>query len=383
MRVRGLNRFKLFYFLIFVSFTTHHFLNLYFRDIGLSGVEIGALKAASSVVMIFSQPIWGFICDFFKMRKGLLNLLLLASGALFLLVPLKPTFSTILLILLIYGFFKNPIVPVADSIVMIELKGDGARYSQIRLWGAVGLTVSVVLMGYYFNYASLKYLFLVYAVFTGLSLCVALLLPREVGKIESRQLQLRDFSRLVLCPGFYKFLIAILLMQTGAFMIDGFFGLYVKERIGNEITLGWALTLAGISEIVIYLYLGKLKSVFSARNLLIISAAVSALRWFLYAYSSTVVQIFLLQLLHGISFGFFYISAVTYINQTLPKEFATSGQTLLWADAFGIAAVLGSILGGILYDHWNYHYLFLTAGVITTISLMVFLLLPRNLELRP
>lgn len=378
MDVPGLNRFKLFYFLIYVSFTTHHFLNLYFRDIGLSGLEIGALKAASSVVMIFSQPIWGFICDFFKMRKGLLNLLLLASGMLFLLVPLKPTFSAILLLLLIYGFFKNPIVPVADSIVMIELKGDGTRYSQIRLWGAVGLTVSVVLMGYYFNYASLRNLFAVYAIFTLLAFGVTVLLPRGVGQIESRQLKLEDFSRLAACPGFFKFLLAILFMQTGAFIIDGFFGLYVKERIGNEITLGWALTLAGVSEIVIYRYLGKLKSVFSARNLLIISAAVSALRWLLYAYSTTVLQIFLLQLLHGISFGFFYISAVTYVNQMLPKEFATSGQTLLWADAFGLAAVLGSILGGILYDHWNYHYLFLTAGAITAVSLGIFFLLPRS-----
>ena len=377
MSLPTINRFKIFYFFIYVSFTTHHFLNLYFRDIGLSGEQIGVLKAVSSIIMIFSQPIWGFICDFFKMRKGLLNVLLFFAGVSFFLVPLQSTFSWILFVLLVYGFFKNPIVPVADSIVMLEVKGDGGQYSQVRLWGAVGLTLSVVFMGYYFNYASLRSLFFVYMVFTFLALLVTLFIPRETGHFDSRQLKLRDFAALKSKPGFIGFLVAILFMQTGAFIIDGFFGLFVRERIGNEITLGWALTLAGFSEIVVYHYLGKLKSVFSARQFLIISAAVSTLRWFLYAYSTTVVQIFLLQLLHGISFGFFYISAVTYVNQMLPREFSTSGQTLLWANAFGLAAVLGSLIGGVIYDNCEFMYLFITAALLTAVSLIVFIRLPK------
>lgn len=375
---QSLARFKLFYFLIYVSFTTHHFLNLYFRDIGLSGVQIGTIKAASCMVMIFSQPVWGCLSDLLKMRKGLLNLLLLIAGLTFMLVPLKSEFTWIFGVILIYGFFKNPIVPLADSIVMLEVRGVGSKYSQVRLWGAVGLSASVVVMGYYFNHSSLRDLFWIYMVFTFLALGVALVLPRGRSNLQSRQLRLRDFSRLVHYPGFTSFQFAILFLQTGAYMVDGFFGLYIKERIGNEVTLGWALTLAGLSEIVVYHYLGKLKSVFTARKLLVISAIVSAVRWFLYGQSTMVVQIFLLQLLHGITFGFFYISAVTYVNEMLPEEFATSGQTLLWANAFGIAAVFGSILGGMIYDQWTYEWLFTIAAILTAISVFLFLALSRS-----
>lgn len=371
-------RFKLFYFFIYISFTTHHFLNLYFHGIGLSGIEIGILKAASSVVMVFSQPLLGVLCDMLKMRKGLLNLLLAVSGVIFMLVPLQATFSWTFFILVIFGFFKNPIVPIADSIVMLEVGGDGGRYSQIRVWGAVGMTVSVVLMGYYFHQSPLSNLFPLYLVFTFLALGIVLVLPQSNGSFAGKQLKLTDFSRLIRFPGFVRFQLAAFLMQVGAFMIDGFFGLYVKERMGNEIVLGWALTLAGVSEIVIYHYLGRWKETFSARNLLIISALASAVRWFLLAKSRLVLQIFLLQLLHGITFGFFYVSGVTYMNQMLPNEFATSGQTMLWANAFGLAAVVGSLAGGFLFDLWHYQWLFLTAAGLAGIGMVLFLSLPRD-----
>ncbi len=207
---------------------------------------------------------------------------------------------------------------------------------------------------------------------------VAFLLPGKNSYIQKGKLKLKDFSKLFSHKGFMYFLLGIILLQSGAFMIDGFFGLFVKERIGNEITLGWALTLAGLSEIFVYRYLGRLKSTFSARNLLIISGVVSAVRWFLYARSTVIIQILLLQLLHGFTFGFFYIAAVTYINNLLPVEFATSGQTLLWASAFGLSSVIGSILGGTIYDQFDYNWIFLTATILAISSVVVFFLFTQN-----
>lgn len=368
-----MGRFKLFYLLIYISFSTHHFLNLYFRDIGLSGVQIGSIKALSAVVLIFSQPIWGWLCDLLQLRKGLLSLILLFSASTFLLIPLKLSFLWIFVIIAVYGLFKSPIIPIIDSIVMIETNGDGNKYSQIRLWGGLGLTISVVFMGYYFQQASLDKLFFVYAIFTLLSLFVALCLPAEKGCFVQRKFLFKDFLRLLRYREFIVLLLAILFLQTGAFIIDGFFGLYVKEYVGNEVTLGWALTIAGFSEVVIYYFLGKYKRIAWPRRLLLISALTSALRWFLYARSNLVIQILLLQSLHGLTFGFFYISAVTYVDRLIPREFATSGQTTLWAIAFGIASVLGSVFGGYLYDQWNYPILFRVASFFAIIAFVLFL----------
>ncbi len=151
MSQKGMYRFKLFYFLVYVSFTTHHFLNIYFREIGLTGFEIGVIKALSAVVMVFSQPILGMLCDLLKMRNGLLNALLFTAGLTFLTVSFFDSFPLILLMIVAYSFFKSPIVPIADSIVMLEVAGDGSKYSQVRLWGAVGFYTSVDWMVNFFN----------------------------------------------------------------------------------------------------------------------------------------------------------------------------------------------------------------------------------------
>ncbi len=375
-------RYKLFYFMLYVSFTTHHFLNLYFRDIGLTGLEIGTIKALSAVVMILSQPIWGCLCDIFRMRKSLLKILLSFSAILFFLVSVRDNFYWIFLIIGMYGFFKSPIVPVADSIVMIELNGDGRRYSQIRLWGGLGLSVSVFFMGYYFNQSNLQNLFAVYTLFTLLACGIAFVLPQRRCSFTKGKLKIKDFWCLLRYKDFLLFLAAILFLQTGAFIIDGFFGLFVKEKIGNEVTLGWALTIAGISEVIVYYCLGKGKSITQPCRLLMISAFTSALRWFLYARSTLVIQIMFLQALHGITFGFFYISSVTYVDRILSHDFATSAQTLLWAIAFGVASVLGSILGGYLYDWWNYQVLFLVASGLALFSLGILVIIKRTVRVK-
>lgn len=366
-------QYKVFYLLLYISFTTHHFLNIYFHSIGLSGIEIGSIKALSAVIMIISQPIWGIICDLMKCRINLMKFLLIAAGGTFFLISFTEKFLWIMLFIGIYSLFKSPIVPVIDSIVMIEVKGDSQQYSQIRLWGGIGLTVSVVLMGYYFNQSSLDKLFLIYSIFSFLAFIIAWVLP-SAGKHFShcsQNLKLKDFIRLLKYSGFWKLLLAILFLQTGAFIIDGFFSLYVKERVGNEITLGIALTLAGFSEMVVYYYIGKKKSIQNPKIMLAISGITSMVRWYLYGRSNLIIQIYLLQLLHGISFGFFYISAVTYVNQLLNKEFATSAQTLLWAVAFGVASVLGSVLGGYLYDYYNFSTLFTCAAVLAGIAVLM------------
>ena len=102
-------QFKIFYLILYISFTTHHFLNIYFHSIGLSGIEIGSIKALSAVMMIISQPIWGILCDLMECRKNLLKFLLLAAGGAFFLVSFTDEFLWIMLLIGIYSIFKSPL----------------------------------------------------------------------------------------------------------------------------------------------------------------------------------------------------------------------------------------------------------------------------------
>lgn len=56
------------------------------------------------------------------------------------------------------------------------------------------------------------------------------------------------------------------------------------------------------------------------------------------------------RLLSGVFFGLILVAFVLSIAQLLPGRLQATGQTLFQAAAFGVAAVVANLLGGILYS---------------------------------
>jgi MFS family permease len=54
-------------------------------------------------------------------------------------------------------------------------------------------------------------------------------------------------------------------------------------------------------------------------------------------------------MLSGVFFGLILVAFVLSIAQLLPARLQATGQTLFQAAAFGVAAVVANLLGGILY----------------------------------
>ncbi len=370
---RQLIYFRFFYLFLFISFTTHNYLNLYFQELGLSGVQIGIIRSVSAAVMIISQPCWGFICDYTGKRQRVLSFLLLSSGIFFLFFLFGSGYYYFLILIFIYAFFKSPIVPVADSIVLQSLRDRPAEYSRIRLWGAAGLTFSVFLLGFYLEKRGLANLFILYAIFTALALFLSLFFSAPRRKF-SPSLSINKWFNLLLKGPFLFFLLGVFSLQTAAFIFDGFFGLFIRDTYGSIFFLGLALTVGGLSEMVVYLLLGREKNSFSPPRLLVISALFSTLRWFLYPLAYSQLHILLIQVLHGLTFGLFYIAGVVYTGLLLPGDLVTTGQTLFWAIAFGISSISGSLLGGFLYDHYGYTVMFIVASFLALLSAGIFLL---------
>lgn len=340
-------------------------------------MQFGVIKSLSSLVMLLSQPFWGFICDLTGRRGPILSTLLFFSGLTFLLVLFTNNFYLILFIVFIYAFFKSPIVPVADSMVLQYLKGDSSKYSSIRLYGALGLTFSVVGIGYYLERSSISHLFFIYVFFTGLVLLLNKSISTEERSICHR-MNPGQWLYFLKNPLFFLFLVGVFFLQTAAFIFDGFFGLFMKDSFGSEFLLGIALTIGGISEIFVYLFLSKRSMEFSPSFLLVVCALFSTVRWLLYPFAEAIISIFIIQILHGFTFGIFYIAGVIYTCHLLPEELMTTGQTFFWAIAFGLCCVSGSLLGGFLYDYRGYGMMFRTASLLALFSSGIFLFLQQK-----
>ena len=55
------------------------FITVYFKDVGLSTLQIGALMSAVPIVSILTQPLWGALGDRAKSRNNVLRIM--AAGA--------------------------------------------------------------------------------------------------------------------------------------------------------------------------------------------------------------------------------------------------------------------------------------------------------------
>ena len=65
----------------------------------------------------------------------------------------------------------------------------------------------------------------------------------------------------------------------------------------------------------------------------------------------------------GVGFGLTYVTLVVMTGTFVPDRLRNTGQTLLAVCSFGLAPVVGSLIGGLVYQHVGPTQLFLGSAV--------------------
>ena len=71
-----------------------------------------------------------------------------------------------------------------------------------------------------------------------------------------------------------------------------------------------------------------------------------------------------LSVLHGLSFGAYYVAAVGFVALRVPESRRASGQALLVTVTFGLGGLLGYFAAGSGYEWLGGHRLFAVAAVL-------------------
>src|SRR5690625_5402162 len=104
-----------------------------------------------------------------------------------------------------------------------------------------------------------------------------------------------------------------------------------------------------------------------------------SVRWFFYAAATGPMTIIGLQVLHGLTFGIFYLAAFDYITRLIPKDLQATGHLVFFAVFFGVSGIVGSLSGGAIIDAFSGGTLYFGMGclaLIGTICLTVYHALP-------
>jgi len=308
------------------------------------------------------QTPWGALADRIGRRMTII-LTTIAAAIISGLYPYASSFIQFLLLgLLWYTFFAaaTTVIPV----LAIDIAGPvtvGKRFGMYRISGSLGWIMSTTISGLISQSSGIKTIFyisavlyLLSAIFIGISVTEPSSRGREVSTGINWAVLIRDKNFLIL-------LATIFLVNIPATTFLSFLSLYINELGGSDTIIGWAFSIAAITEVPCMVYLGALSDKIGRKPLLVAALFSHPLRLFLYTVVSYPYLILPIQLLHGLTFGVLYVASVASVSDITSES---RGTTLgLYNTAYFAGSAVGSSLGGLIADNYGLinMYRFMTA----------------------
>ncbi|MEW6698177.1 MAG: MFS transporter [Bacillota bacterium] len=366
--------------LIFTYFTTVGiivpFLPLYFASQGLTNGQIGILLALGPFVSILVQSPWGYLSDRLQTVKKLLLLQYTACLLFSFLLFQLQSFSLLVPVVIGFYAFFLPSFPQLDCLILANSRENGKQFGSYRLWGSIGFAVTALAAGELLAVVGIERMKGLYQGLLLLSILLIFLVkdvPPSCHKATGSQ-----FKELLKRPEVLYVLLFMALVNTTNKANDAFMGILIRSIGGTEAEVGWAWTTGPLSEIPVFALFGLLLARYNKMVLLSLAAGIYALRWLLFAVTGDPQLIIVIQLLHGLSFGVFYMAGVSYIGKIVPPGLRASGQGLLATFGGGLAGIAGSLLGGFIMDYFGPQFMYAASAVLVLLAVVAFNLVVKQ-----
>jgi len=358
-------------------------LAVYFNEVGISGLKIGIIMSIAPIMVFLVQPMWGVVADRWGHRRTLLFAMFLASFAILGYVW-NGGFWFFLVWTVVVAFATNPIGTLLDSTILDYVKEkQDSSYGRFRMWGAIGWVVSAPIVGSIITGRSITLIFPISMVVMLLG-WLAGFLRRDKSKamVAISEASWENLSGVMRNWRLIVFLVIAFFYGIGTAPVWSFYGVYLKDIGASRRLMGVAFGLDAAIELPFYFFSNLFVKRFGARRVLTFAVSMFAIRLFLYSVISTPLLAVSVELMHGLSYSLFIVSAVEHVNELVPPAWRATGQSLYAAACFGAGTLAGNTLAGYLYDQMPLQQVYRFAGwVLLIVTLFaVFALRDRSRE---
>ncbi|MGB0641343.1 MAG: MFS transporter, partial [Myxococcota bacterium] len=319
-------------------------------------------------------PTWSLLADKFQSPALMIRLgaILAMVGTLMLLVPQGGWWVVLAMFVLAIG--RAPAGPVLDGLTLKSLD-DKSQYGRIRRWGSLGFMVGAVGVGWLVDNTAVGPLEFA-AVATAGFMVVTWMMP-TTDALERVPIlpALRELSRDPCIPWLMAGAALHFAPHVGntsfiAVHIDGLGhgAVWTGVAIAGGVTL--EILLMGKSQII----LDRIGS----RRLLLIAVGLSIPRWILMCMVTAPLAIVAVNVLHGITFGLFWIAGVALIGEKAPAKIATSALGVFAAAVGGVGSTLGTVGSSVIEEQWGTIAIYQFATVCALLGLVCFIMAVRK-----
>ena len=159
----------------------------------------------------------------------------------------------------------------------------------------------------------------------------------------------------LLSAPFLAFLAATSLGQASHALLYGF-GALAWDHAGYQkatIASFWAMSIA--AEVLLFAFSKRVTARLGGVGLILLGTAIGIIRWPLMALELPMALIFLVQVLHALTFAALHLGAMVHIQRTMPKDLRNTAQGVYFAITSGIAMSLAIWASGPLFAAFGPH----------------------------
>ncbi len=341
------------------------FLMVTFAREGLDPTTSSAMMALFPGAFLIAAPLWGWLADRTGRSTPWMRIAAVGAAAGSIALTFAHGAMAIALSATVLAMCRAPLGPLVD---VATVHAPGSRpedYGRIRLWGSVGFAAGVGLVGLGIDAVPRlpmiagTVLICAAAVFT-----FALPDPGGAGVLTLGQ---RPW-RLLRVPGMAALLGASVLHGVGLATYDFFFSLHMERLAGPPGLTGIAFAIGVAVEVGVMAAAPVLLRRFGAARMVQVAVALAIPRWLVTGLIDDPFVLAATQALHGVSFGAFWIGAVSLVAERAPGNLRNSGQGLLMAANAGLGPLLATLLAGTTVASVGTHGLFLIDAALAVVA---------------
>lgn len=348
--------------------------------------QVGFILACPSFAMVATTLLIGRLAD---RAKDWRTSIIVCNWAIVLLVGLlmfANGFTQILVVWTLWGLVIMAKFPILDAAAVRMSRHRNIEFHKIRAYGSVGFVLGTLLAGPFFEWAGIESFT---RLLFGLAVMRALAshaLPyfrqgmqsstAESGESVSKEL---NKPAVAVASDNYKRL-WFLLVLVGSALLHASHAFYYTfstivwtEAGFSKTTISLLWSIGVVCEIVLMWKFAAIQNKYSARFILIAAAISAFIRWFWFGFEPGLPMLFVLQLLHGVTFALMFLATVNFIANWTPVEVSARAQALsATLNTFFMACA--TVMSGMVYGalqlkgYWTMAALCLLAIVMVSFS---------------
>ncbi len=337
------------YILMYMGFAVWRvFYNIYLKDIGLKGSEIGTLNAVMQATIFFVVTLWGMFAD----KKGIrptLRIAAIGTAILMFFLGQFHSFWWLILYIPVLTFFYHPLGPLTDALAVQYAENEQQHsFGSFRLWGSLGWALAAIAGGLVFARIDISNIFYVSSGFFLIPLIFLSVKKRK--RIYTPNFESINIKQIIQNKPLLFFIGIITLYGFTCAPVNSYLNLYFTHLNGGNDIVGYAYAIMAFSELPFFIIGNLLLQKLGPQKVIGIAMITMFIRLAIYGIFPDIYISLAVGAMQGISLAFFLVGAVDFLQKLMPKGHHATAQSFIWGGYVGIGQMAGNLTIGILID---------------------------------